>query len=578
MPQIKEYDAGNLQLNPTERGVDARTQAARRIGAFASQAAGAITGAAEAGVTAANDVARSMSGVTNAVVEGLQQQEDYAGHRAISQGAADGIKLKDQLEDKWNVAVAEAAKRDPNDPTVKAKFMEQELQPALENFKAAYGGTDLGAKWADQFVQHTAQHFSQKTSADMMTLAGKAVETNVRQLQNTSAANAFKNPDFHNVDFLVGNVSNSIDAMVASSNVKGAESARLRTDLTQKTIEQIVKSAAIGAIQKSSNPEKTADEFTSRYSQYITPGEGREFASAARGAIRLNNTEARAARTEAERAARQDFRQKVNQLEGESIPDNLGDPPKMPENAFQRLRELANHPGAAFETGRLTATVKQFETISERQNKPEPLARVSHATTAALFQDLRDGKMVDLKPIYEAFGRGDLNNADFNFLVKAHGDLRSPEGAAMNDDRKEFFKRYAATIDGAMDMGGHSALGSQRMYAFEMEARRQEIDLRKKGQDPHSLYDPSSPNFLGKQVAKYHVSFDEAQKFEKQVQGERKSLNQTANPPPTGIETIEQKPGAKTFVPPANWVFSQSRQQYRDPSGNIYDVSGSKVK
>lgn len=32
------------------------------------------------------------------------------------------------------------------------------------------------------------------------------------------------------------------------------------------------------------------------------------------------------------------------------------------------------------------------------------------------------------------------------------------------------------------------------------------------------------------------------------------------------------------FKPPAGWQFSPSRQQYRDPNGAIYDISGKPVK
>ncbi len=46
----------------------------------------------------------------------------------------------------------------------------------------------------------------------------------------------------------------------------------------------------------------------------------------------------------------------------------------------------------------------------------------------------------------------------------------------------------------------------------------------------------------------------------------------------TGRQVIDQPPGAKTFVPPSNWQWSASRNQYRDPQGALYDASGNKVK
>jgi hypothetical protein len=550
MPQIPEYNPRIGGLQPSERGTTAELQAARRTGAFYNEAAGMISAGARSQSEAASDVARSASGVARDVSEAAIQQENFAGHREVSAGAASGAQLFANLSDQWDKTVKKA---DPNDPSVAAKFREQVLEPALEEFKGGYSNTDRGMQWSESWTERTRNHFFQKTSADMSTLAADAVAVNVRNLSNASQTTALKSPDFHTIDYLLGEADNSVGQIVDSSSLKGADSARVRTKLTEDMKEKIVKSGAMGAIQKSGDPEATADEFTKRYPNYITGDEARQFAAAARGAARLNNAEARAARSDAERAAKQDFRQKINALEGESIPDNPGDPPKMPQNAFQRLRELSNHPGAEFEAGRLRTTITQFETIADRQNKPEPMARVSHAATAKLLGDIRDGKMADPGAIYDQYRDGKLNNGDFNFLLKAHQDLRSPEGVSLNATRGEFFKRYASSIDGAMDFAGHSALGQQKLYTFEMDARRVENDLRTKGLDPHLAYDPSSEFFLGKpaNLSKYHVSMQEGMKYQQQVSGEPdKSTDATPKKEPvvTSKEDYDRLPSGTNFT------------------------------
>ena len=43
-------------------------------------------------------------------------------------------------------------------------------------------------------------------------------------------------------------------------------------------------------------------------------------------------------------------------------------------------------------------------------------------------------------------------------------------------------------------------------------------------------------------------------------------------------QTTPQQQPVQAFMPPAGWQFSPSRKQYRDPQGNIFDISGNPVK
>jgi hypothetical protein len=576
MPKLTPYTSPVDRIQPNDRGVEAQVMAGRRIGAFYNQAASEIEGAARAKATAEGDVARGVASAASDAESLAKQVDDYLGHREISKGAAASSQLFADLNDQW----AKTAKgADPNDPSVAAKFNEQVLNPALDKFSEAYGNTPLGQRWVESHVATMRQHFFQKTAADMTTLAGEAVAVNVRQLGNASSNTAMQSPDFHTVDYLLSDVPNKVAAIVDTApNLKGADAARARLKLTEQMQEQIIKAGAIGAISKSADPEATAEAFAKRYPQFVNAQEAQQFATSARYYKRLGESEARAARTEADHAARRDFNDKINQLEIDTAPKTPGDPPNLPADYWQRLRALSQHPGASLEPGRLKIMVQNGETITDRLNKPEPIARVSHATTMELLKRIRstdDARLMDNRPIYEAYGDGKLSRADFTFLNNEFNNLRTPEGQALNGERAEFFKKYAASIDGAMDFGGHSALGAQRMYAFEMDARRVETDLRKKGLDPHLAYDPRSEYFVGRPelLAKYRVSMTDAMNYQKQVtgktvpaaQGEEKTL---------GVEVINQRPGAKTFVPPTNWQWSPSRQQYRDPQGRLYDVTG----
>lgn len=217
----------------------------------------------------------------------------------------------------------------------------------------------------------------------------------------------------------------------------------------------------------------------------------------------------------------------------------------------------------------------------KREGLPEPLTRVSQATTMSLLGQIRAtdaSRLQDNGAIYKAYTDGKLDRADFNFLNKEFNDLRTPAGDLLGKDRTTFFNRFAPTIDSALSGGTHSALGSQKMYEAEMMARHMEDDLRKAGKDPHSVYDPSSPNYFGKQITKYHVSMSDAMNYQKQIdKGGPPPPMTSLSAPPVRVAPAAA-PAAPAFNPPRDWQFSASRKQYRDTAGKLYDIDGRPVE
>src|SRR4051812_15734021 len=102
MPRLQPFDAGNVALQPTERGIDAQVQRGRRTAAFYNQAANEISGGAQSIATAANDQAASVRDIGSGVRLATSMVEDYLGHREVSAGAAAGAKLFSNLNDQWN--------------------------------------------------------------------------------------------------------------------------------------------------------------------------------------------------------------------------------------------------------------------------------------------------------------------------------------------------------------------------------------------------------------------------------------------------------------------------------------------
>lgn len=492
MPEVKPFESRVSGLTPSERGTNAREAAARRTGAFYNQAADAITSGARAQADAAGDVAKSFSGVADAVATGLQQQENYAGNRAVAKGAADGTQLAANLNDLWNKTVKEAADRDPNDPTVAAKFREEQLEPALQKFQEAYTGTDHGRQWSENFVAKTRQHFFETTAAGMSTLASVAVRSNVDKLSNASSNMAFKSGDTHTADYLISNLRDSIGAMVDSSNVKGTEAAKLKLELVQQQTEKLIKAGAIGAIAKSSNPERTAQEWADKYPDYLNGADANALAKNARAQVhaaridennRLKNEELQ--KKKVSEAAESDYLKKV-----------YSDDPKVMGEVSAR--------GIANDQRLSNPTKEKLIRLVDREMKPESDAKVSAATSRDVFARIYapagdPNKITDVNEITQLRIDGKLTKADYNDLRTEIVNARNPEGEKLGAGINDLIKAVKPSIDKSNPlMGKIDPDGPLNLYRFEQDLRKKAAEYRRDGKDPHDLLDPAKPDFMGK--------------------------------------------------------------------------------
>jgi hypothetical protein len=535
VPNIQQYSNPLDVPHPTETGVNAVVQSARRAGAAFNEAADAVHTVGDQNARMLSSSIRSAGAVA----------VDYMEHREVSHGAAAYAGLNDQLTQKWNDAVKNA---DPNDPEVAQRFRENVLEPELEKFGQSFF-TEGAQKWAETRVQSLRNHMYEKTSADMGTLAAQSVTQNVHATRNALSNTAMTDPS--SVPHLLEGIEGTVGAMVDSSpNLKGVAAAKARGELTEHMREEIVKAGAIGAIQKSGNPERTAEEWGAKYPQYISGSDLKALSANARQQLRAARTDA----AYADHLAKVDAQDRSDQVETGYLKKLYSGDPKVQSEVSTKA--IVNDPN-------LTRVAKErMINVVDREMKPETAAATSNGNYIGILGDIRSGKINDVDPIYKARQDGKLNRADFNQAIKDFNDFRSPQGETLAKDRGEFFKRYAATIDGAMDFGGHSALGSQSMYKAEMDARRMEDDLRKKGQDPHSLYDPSSPNFFGRGLSKYQVSLQDALKFQKSVSGSDTNLT-GPNKTITGMEVKE----APITLPPLDK--REKGQVYPTPRGTM---------
>lgn len=512
------------------------------------------------------EIADSGRRIGSAITAAGDAAVKYADHQQISQGAPAFANLMAKATNDWNDRVKNA---NPNDPTLAPKFMDS-LNEQLDEFKDKGFYTEGGQAWAEAHVDALRQHMAEKTQADMSTLAGQAAVVNQQQTINSLSSTVRADPT--SLDFSIAALKSSTEGMISSSpTLNGVQAGSIRSEILQKGTVSIVKSAALGYVEKTGQIPPWATD--PKYAPYIDGAELKQLAQAARYYQRLGQSEDRAARADRDYQAKNDFNTKVNGLEAATMPKNIGDKPQLPQDYWSQLKDLATHPGAALEPGRLKTMVENGETITARLNKPEPLAPVSHATTAGLLTQMHGGSMTTNEPIYKAYGDGKLSDADFNFLNKEFKEDRTPEGAGLERDRSSFFKQYAGAISG----GTYDPVnGSPKLYAAEMGARHVESYLRTKGLDPHLAYDPASEYFVGKQdrIAKWAGSMQTDLEVKAAQPG-----TMAQQPEATEKNAAIPAETPKNLMGIASLSYSKTRGLYRDDTTNkLYRPDGTEVK
>lgn len=523
MPRITTFDApDNLGLRPTETGINAVAAAARRVQGEYNEAAAARM---DTGRRIGQDIAL-----------GGEIATKFIEHREVSAGAATFAEMQDGLQKRWD---ATAKQSDPNDPTIAAKFQQEVVEPTLQKFRDGFL-TESGQKFAENSVDRLRQHLYSRTSADMSTLAGIAVHNNTLKTINTLTGTVYNDPS--SLDFARGTLKESVDGLADSSpNLSAAQNAKLKAELMEKGQQQIVRAAVEGAISKGADWRKIADD--PKNAEYIDRAELESFVKKEQYYSRLDQSEQRAARQQADYEAKKDFNAKANELRLQTMPQDIGARPTLPQDYWQQVRKLGQHPGAALEPSLLKQLVNEGDAITNRMNKPEPIGAVSRRTMAGLFQRFRatDDSRLDgdeaVKAVYDEYDAGRLSTSDFRVALSEVRGL-SAEGRALRQDRNEFFRKFMPQIDPTLGVGG---LEGEKMYQAEMDARRLEDALRKKGLDPHLVYQPGSEYFFGRpeNLTKYRPTLQEKQEYDARQKAERNK--QGAPPKPREFSPADQQ-------------------------------------
>lgn len=498
MVNIKDYNSTVAGFRPTDAGVDAAAQAGRRANAAFSEAAGAVSkvsGAVSRVGSETRELGSETTQVGNEFATNMEQGIRYAGkvavdymdHRDISQGSAAYAKLMDRMTNEWNKIVSDK-NTDPNDPTIAQKFRENVLQPELDTFQKGFL-TDAGQQWAQARTTSFRDHMVTKTMADMGSLAAEAAKVNIRATVNGLSNTAMLDPS--SVAHLLKEVDGTVGTMVDTSpNLRGVEGAKLRGLAVQQAQENIVKYGAIGAIQKSANPEATADEWARKYPDLINGAEVKMLAANARQQMRAIRQDS----VWADHQQKLQAQDQSDQKEVEWLKRLYSDDPAQQSEVTSKA--IVNDP-----TLNRTAKERTLGLI-RREMQPETERTISNDTFVNLVTKIRNGEVTDMNPLFDARTRkagspGSMTKQDF---LEARGvlmDMQTPEGSKLGQVQAKFMKGIGPLLDRSTMLGVDPS-GGRNKYEFETFVSEQVAKAKRDHKNPFDLFNPGSPEYLGK--------------------------------------------------------------------------------
>jgi lysozyme len=235
-------------------------------------------------------------------------------------------------------------------------------------------------------------------------------------------------------------------------------------------------------------------------------------------------------------------------------------------NFFSKLKEWREDPAhperrTQISESRLEAFYKNY---SEAAKAPDDQTKLPNPEVVDSFrQRVASGEdtfgLIDQLMAAEA--KGDISKKQFDEFNARVKERMTLQGKDIGGIRKDFFDKMKPSIDtqfGQTKYPQGTPLGQQNIFKFEAEARAKEAELMKKGQDPKSLYDPASPNYIGKDenLARWRTTKQDNEHYELQLQQQQKANNGVSE---TVIEHIKSM---ESFTPVSKWDFKQHSYGY----------------
>lgn len=486
MPEIREFDNKIDGLKPDDRATQATVFAARHVGAEYANIGQSIGGA----ITSAGDT-----------YEKIKSQQE------ISQGLATRAQIVDNLTTAWNVT---SNNSDPNDHSTAEKWREEQLQPILDAWQTGFS-TEHGRQWAMEQSAQMQQHFFEKTAADQSVKAGQAAKRNLIDF-NTSTTNTLLQ-DPASLNTALGTTDMAIDSIIkADPDMTPEQAAALRGPIRDQFRLDQAKAAVIGTAR--ADPDKAmADLQSTKYDAVLNAEQKNSLFGFAESIKREARADARAATAAQNEAQKQDFNGKVSAVEAQlQNPDgSMSVKPGM----HQALMMLSQHPGAAFEPGRISS----LEDAMARAVKDKidgTYAQTNNTTWQTLAskigQPIGSPGALTHAEVDQAYAAGNLSTHDHAFLKSAVEGMHSdPQTTAALTRLNQSLERVKTSVTQSnLYAGKLDRAGDLQYDKLHYDTFQRFMQLQQQGKSASEaadiLTDPRNPNGIQHNLAGYAMS------------------------------------------------------------------------
>ncbi len=487
----------------------------------------------------------------------------YLEHQDISRATPAFAQMTQELTQQWNDT---AKKADPNNPNVASDFL-QSIDGRLNNFKDNGFITEAGNKWAEAHTDALRQHFAEKTVADMATLAGHAAVVNQQQTINSLSATVHEDPS--SLDFSLAALKSGTEGMIASSpNLTGVQASAARSEILQKGAESIVKSAAIGYIEKTAKVPPWATD--PKYAPYINGAELKMLEKAAQTQAKVDLLQTK----QLETYQRQQNEQKAEKAANDTLSRNVSIDPKTSKpviapNYFKEALDIAKMPNAP--TGLARTLIDWGESQQNKEAKVVDDQATRQALTDRLFDPTNPTTRQDLM---KAQVDGKLSDHSFTTMERLvteleQSPLKGPVWQATAAAAKD------ALVVNVPGLPGKDVVGTANYSSFMQSFIPQYLAKSRAGTLPPNALDVKDPNsMISQAIAPFKRT--SAQRMSDYVSGAGGLGGSTAAPPPS--RTVGDVPVPAPLGGIAALQYNKSTKQWRDStSGIVYDSAGQPV-
>lgn len=389
-----------------------------------------------------------------------EKYQEYRAQQEISQGLPTSAQFLARKTDDWNNI---AAKADPNDPSTSQKFLNEDLEPQLQEWVGSFQ-TKRGRAWAESQAGSMRNHFFEKTSADQMAQAGVAAVQNVTTARDALTRLAQSDPSATGT--AIAQWKMTLDGVIDAANLSPVQAARLRGELEQAGTKEITVAAATRIARDS--PElamKMIDEGRLPGNENLDASDRERLRAYADGQKSAKEQDARVAKAQALQDGKLQFERKLL-----SIAPRLNDGGQLvyPAGYAASLEALKQDPAADLEKINSAGQAYQAavkEDLGGVLIASDPVLRAAYIDRiSSTTNPLNDAE------VYAARAKGLLGKDDFSlFLGAAQGEGAGGMGAAQRagwSRVKDLKSRYKPIVTGSAGPLGMTPLGAARWAEF----------------------------------------------------------------------------------------------------------------